>query len=1361
MRKKLKRLLAGILSVMLVMGMTEIPAKKVEAAGAPEFTARFTDADGKTITTAQPGDEVQVVLSVKNAGKMSSFDVRISEHGMNEALKVEKNSDDFTDDFFDYLESLSSRYYTKQSMTNSEFAENKNDPTNYILSVINLVTQLPKYADKEIPGPADMDVATVRVKVADNYTGTVQMDTYLSEYTENGAKDGIEANITTTATLNVKEQEIPATAIKLNKDTMSLDLSGTTTGKLTASYEPENTTDKGNTVTWKSDKESVATVDKEGNVTAVGKGTANITASIVNAEGTTLISNVCKVTVSKSVKSVTLDQTEVGLKQGQKKTLKATVTPSDADDAAVTWKSSAADVVKVDQDGNIEAVAESGEATITASTKNGMSASCKVTVRTKHLENVAFGQDEIRLARGKEDTLAVTYTPEKALITDELTGEEWKSSDKTIATVDQNGNIKAVGKGTAEITYSVIADGVEKKATTKVTVYVPVESIAITATPDGDLLKGTSKTLTAVLTPADADSDPSNLEWSINTANATLEANGNTCTVTGVSEGPAIVTVKDKVSGVTAELPITVTEKKITKVNVTAKKTTLNKGDETTATAAVEPADTTDETTIKWTSSNEKVAKVDATGKITAVGGGKATIIATSTVREDVQGTVEITVNVPLQSISIGDGVVELVKGQGTTFKIESYEPEDTTEDLTNVKWESSDKTVATVDENGNVKALKAGKTTITATVAGKEASRTVNVKEYPLNGIELAEKAKTVDKADGAFELELLKKTEDGQDTTDTITSVEWTSSEESVATVTGDNEKATVTPVGAGTTTITVRVTTDAGARTVYKATCVVTVVIPLTGVEIYKDGTNVTGNTMQLVKDDSFTLNASPVPVDTTDDTTVTWESSDPTSVSVNDGVVTALKESTKPVTITAKIGNKTAEIKVTAEEIHIESIILNKNYMKLDAKGLTAAKEEKLTVTYVPENTTDAKQIKTWSTSDSTVATVSADGIVTAVAAGTATITAVTENGKTVSCEVVVEKHIDSIELTAAKTTIKRKETVDLTTAINPEDATVDKTLEYSVDNADVLDISKLATEGKVTGLKEGKATVTVTAVKAPGKPSAQRTLAVEEDHATVDDFKFEDDQPGVDVHKIRVDEKNPSIAMYNMDGAFTDDIISKDYQVTEGADIVDVDEVGNLTFKARSGNATIKVTITVQNGSGVQSEIVKEYKLELVEVPVEEITLDQNLSMTVGEDKTLTATFKPEDTTNKDLTWESSDPSIATVTAGEDGQAVVHALKAGTVTIIAKTTEAQEGLTAQTTITVKDKPVIENPDKKPGQTTGLPGTGNKKPSNKNNQGNKKSVKTGDESPILPIAATGMVSLIVILAILILKRHRKAY
>ena len=1342
MRKKLKRLLAGILSVMLVMGMTEIPAKKVEAAGAPEFTARFTDADGNTITTAHPGDEVQVVLSVRNAGVMTAFKVSLL---YDESKVQELGGSGFSKAFKNYYRDLDDEGFTVLQTAN--YDENSAGAT--FVYAADHKSKLP-------PAIEDgMDIAIIKLKVKEDLTGEVPVNIDYDSYAQ-GTGDMVNVDTKTLATtLNVKEQEIPATAIKLNKDTMSLDLSGTTTGKLTASYEPENTTDKGNTVTWKSDKESVATVDKEGNVTAVGKGTANITASIVNAEGTTLISNVCKVTVSKSVKSVTLDQMEVGLKQGQKKTLKATVTPSDADDATVTWKSSDSTVVKVDQDGNIEAVAESGEATITASTKNGKSASCKVTVRTQHLDNVVFGQDEIRLAKDEKDTLAVTYTPDKALITDELTDEKWESSDSDVVTVDQEGNIKAVGKGTADITYSVKADGIEKKATIKVTVYVPVKSIAITASPDGDLLKGTSKTLTAVLTPGDADSY--NLEWSISTVNATLKANGNTCIVTGTSEGSAIVTVKDTVSGVTAELPITVTEKKITKVNVTAEKITLNKGEETTATATIVPADTTDDREIKWTSSNENVATIDETGKITAVGGGKATIVAISAAREDVQGTVEITVHVPLQSISIGEEDVELVKGQATTLKVESFEPEDTTEDMTNITWESSDKAVATVDKKGNVKALKAGKTTITATIAGKKASRTVNVKEYPLNGIELAEREKTVDKADGAFELKLLKDTEDGHDTTDTITSVEWTSSNESVAMVTGDNEKATVTPVGAGTTKITVRVTTDAGARP-YEAICEVTVVIPLTGVEIYKDGTNVTGNTMQLVKGNSFILTTSPVPADTTEDKTVTWESSDSTSVSVNDGVVTALKESTEPVTITAKIGNKTAEIKVTAEEIHIEAILLNKNYMKLDAKELTAPKEEQLTVTYLPENTTDTKQIKTWSTSDSTVAAVSADGTVTAVAAGTATITAVTENGKTVSCEVVVEKHIDSIELTAAKTTIKRKETVDLTTVINPEGATVDKTLEYSVDNADILDISKLATEGKVTGLKEGTATVTVTAVNAPRTPSAQIVLKVEEDHATADDFKFTD---GEGTHEIRVDEKNPSIPLYYTEDAFTDDVVSVEYQVLEGSDVVDVDGAGNLTFKARTGRAKVQVAITVRNADGDPNVFVKEYSLELMEVPVEEITLDQNLSMTVGEDKTLTATFKPEDTTNKNLTWESSDPSIATVAAGEDGQAVVHALKAGTVTITAKTTEAQEGLTAQTTITVKDKPVIENPDKKPGQTTGQPGTGNKKPSNKNNQGNKKSVKTGDESPILPIAATGMVSLIVILAILILKRHRKAY
>ena len=322
MRKKLKRLLAGILSVMLVMGMTEIPAKKVEAAGAPEFTARFTDADGKTITTANPGDEVQVVLSVKNAGKMSGFDVRVSKSEKSDVLQVQKSTKTISDTFNAYWNSLSDDVYSKQKMINTKFSDGKG-----LLAVICGITQQADFEDEEIPGIQDMDIATVKVKVADDYIGKIDINTYLDEYTENGSSNGIEAHATTTATLNVKEQEIPATAIKLDKNTMSLDLSGTTTGKLTASYEPENTTDKGNTVTWKSDKESVATVDKEGNVTAVGKGTANITASIVNAEGKTLTSNVCKVTVSKSVKSVTLDQTEVGLKQGQKKTLKATVTP--------------------------------------------------------------------------------------------------------------------------------------------------------------------------------------------------------------------------------------------------------------------------------------------------------------------------------------------------------------------------------------------------------------------------------------------------------------------------------------------------------------------------------------------------------------------------------------------------------------------------------------------------------------------------------------------------------------------------------------------------------------------------------------------------------------------------------------------------------------------------------------------------------------------------------------------------------------------------------------------------------------------------------------------------------------------------
>ena len=168
-------------------------------------------------------------------------------------------------------------------------------------------------------------------------------------------------------TMSVK---IPVASVELSQTEITLEVDGTAT--LTAAVTPDNATNK--TVTWESDKESIATVDNTGKVTAIAQGTAKITAT---ADGK---SANCTVTVTAKpvpVTGIELDKTAITLEIDETQTLTATLAPDNATDKTVTWTVAPSGVVSV-ENGVITALKD-GTATVTA-TANGKSANCTVTV---------------------------------------------------------------------------------------------------------------------------------------------------------------------------------------------------------------------------------------------------------------------------------------------------------------------------------------------------------------------------------------------------------------------------------------------------------------------------------------------------------------------------------------------------------------------------------------------------------------------------------------------------------------------------------------------------------------------------------------------------------------------------------------------------------------------------------------------------------------------------------------------------------------------------------------------------------------------------------------------------------------------
>lgn len=210
---------------------------------------------------------------------------------------------------------------------------------------------------------------------------------------------------------------------------------------LTATVWPAST--GSGSITWVSDRTSVATVDANGKVTAVAIGTANITAS-QNGMSATCVITVAPIEVTR----ITLDRTSLRLEVSKTTTLVATVMPTNATDKTVTWTSSNTSVATVTAGGVVRGVA-AGNATITATSSNGLTATCNVNVVPIAVTGVSLDRTSMTMIVGTADvTLTATVAPADA----SNKNVSWESSNTSVATVDANGKVHAVASGTAVIT---------------------------------------------------------------------------------------------------------------------------------------------------------------------------------------------------------------------------------------------------------------------------------------------------------------------------------------------------------------------------------------------------------------------------------------------------------------------------------------------------------------------------------------------------------------------------------------------------------------------------------------------------------------------------------------------------------------------------------------------------------------------------------------------------------------------------------------------------------------------------------------------------------------------------------------------
>ena len=826
--------------------------------------------------------------------------------------------------------------------------------------------------------------------------------------------------------------------------------------------------------------------------------------------------------------------------------------------------------------------------------------------------SVALEEDEFEIQKGSTATLVVTYEPENT--TDPMNAQ-YASSATNVATVSDSGVITAVAPGNATIT--VTAFGQELTAT--VTVVNHITGVTLTA-PTTEINKSGTVQVSATITPDDT-SDDTTLVWASSATNvATVDQTGKVTAVGGGTTTITATSTNNVVGSINISVVVPITEFTTTDTSVN-----MEKGDTHTIPVTITPNDTTESTTITWVSSATTVATINASGVVTAVGAGNATI--TGTLPNNMSITVPVTVTVPLVSISLDKDNIELVPEQTQTLEL-TINPDDTT-DTNPVVWESSSTAVATVN-NGTVTAVAPGNATITVTKGSQTATATVHVLKA-IDSIVISQPEVTLNRNASATLTAIITPNDAEEDKT-----VTWTSSDPTSVSVT---QQGVITGLKGTQNPVTITAELPNGMS----ATSQVTVVVLLDDISLNKSSAT-------LNRGETETLTVSYDPEDTSEDTTVTWESSATNVATVSNGTVTAVGPGTAVITATVGTHSKVCTITVL---VPIESVTVPDADFTLN-RGATKT----VSATVNPSDTTEDTTV-TWTSSATNVATVDSTGKVTAVSAGTATITA-TAGGKSDTVKVTVVVPITEFTASSATMEIVKNTSQTISTTINPTDTTEDTTITWT---SSATNIATVDANGKVTGKAAGSATITGTL---PNDMQVQVVVTV-----TI-----------IPVESITISQKNIPLLRKDTVG------LSVTYSPENATEVTDVTWESSDTTVA-TVDADGKVTALKEGSATITArmgQLTDTANVTVTEVALEGISLEGNSTTTeVGADYILKPVLEPADATDDvTYTYESSDPEIAEVDP-TTGKLITK--KAGTVTITIKASNGNEEYEDTITITV--------------------------------------------------------------------------
>ncbi|MGE3616220.1 MAG: Ig-like domain-containing protein [Gemmatimonadales bacterium] len=998
-----------------------------------------------------------------------------------------------------------------------------------------------------------------------------------------------------------------------------------TAAALSAGGEPV----KGTEISWNGGDPLVATLSESGLVTAVGLGSAPVTAA-GGGRSVTITVNVVPVPVA----TVTVSPASGDLVVGERTVLEAVLRDSRGqplDGRIVTWTSSNPAIASVSDRGEVAGLAP-GQVTIAAAS-GGHTGSALITISEAPAQRIALSPAAFSLLVGQSLPLSIVVID---ALGNQLgvEGVTWSSSAPQVATV-ADGIVTAVSPGTASIRASM--DGAT--ATALATVSSPiVTSVEVTPALVA-LVEGGRAMLTAH--GRDASGHPvtgRQVSWhSLNPAAVSVSSTGE---VTGLTPGSAAVAAS--IDGQTGSASVTVTPMSVAAISISPTSAELDPGQTVPLVATPRnPAGEPIDRTVTWASASPATATVSPAGIVSAVAPGTALITARA---GSVSGSATILVRSPsVASVVVSPGTLSLQVGQGANLAATALDAVGQPLGGQSFQWSTTAPGVATVSAAGRVTAVAVGSAIVTATTAGKSASASVVVAAIPVATVEVSPGTATLT-IGGTRTLTATPRAPDG--TPLAGRPVAWTSSQAAVATV---SAAGVVTGVAAGSATVTAQSEGKSGAAAIVVTT------VPVASVRVTPGSSSLTiGASVTLAAD---VLDASGGALA---GRSVSWASSSPAVATVTtSGRVTAVAAGSATITATSEGKSGTASVSVSAAPVATVAVT-----------PATASVSVGSSVTLAAEprdgfgNLLTGRPV-TWASSSTSIATVSGTGVVTGVAAGAATITATVEGKTGTGAVSVTAIPVASVSVSPLSADLVVGGTQAF--AATAKDASGTPLAgRVATWVSTVPAVATVSTAGVATAVAAGSAIVRATV---EGK-SAQALVTV----------------TPVPVAAVSVSPVSATLVVGETEGLTANPVDGSGNPlagrvVTWASGKTSVATVSSSGLVTAVAPGATGVTATVEGRVGTAS-------ITVSTVPVATVTVaPATASLVVGDTQTLTATARDAGgavLTDRPVTWTSGAVSVATVS----GSGVATAVAAGSTTI----TATVEGIAAAAAIAVSAAPV---------------------------------------------------------------------